>query len=209
MTASLTSSAPLPVVGSQLSDGTVDGQGHVAPGQELTHYAPDGLECYLVRPKNLIQGVVLDDVDRALVLTREQALTPNLLSLPDELQPPARPAGTKGSDGQVVVVDFNSTLKTLGLGPNTPGVVAYRDLSVKGSVREATSNLFATLRWAESLAGGYTNNNNNSNNNNNNMSVANRLLLLDVAAVRSGDEFGGGVGDRMFRSASGKVIELV
>ena len=160
----------------------ISGLGHVAPGQELTHYAPDGLQCFLVRAQQAKRGgggrddassshheAELDDVDLTFRCAAEDAC----------------------GAGGAVVVDFNGQLAKRKLGLGGVNVVAYKDLSAKGDVREATKNLFATLRWSENFA-----------------KNAERVLIADIAAFAPNDEFTGGIADRMFRSASGKVILL-
>ena len=148
----------------------VDGKGHVAPGQLLTHYAPDGMECFLVRPNKMKTNNPLDRLKHKVQNLDINAAT----------------------GGACVVIDFNGALAKCGLGEGRGGVVAYKDLSKKGVVKEAAKNLFAFLRWSEELK-----------------NEASRLLVADIAVVKEGDEGSvAGISDRCFRSASGKVIEL-
>jgi len=149
------------------SNGVGEGAGHIAPGQLLTHYAPDGMECYLVRPSSLVSPL-LSSVNSSQTLTADGATA-----------------------GGAVVIDYKGTLAGLGLGSSSPGVIQYRDLSPTGSPAEAASNLFAYLRWCEAFVGDVS-----------------KVLLCDVAAVGKGADEVQGVGDRMFRSASGKVMVL-
>jgi len=134
----------------------VCGVGHVAPGQLITHYAPDGLVCCIVSCEK---------------------------------------SGEAGKEGllekKTVVLDFNGHLAQRGLTIDNENVVAYKDLSVKGSVAEASKNLFAYLRWSETF--------NES---------AERLFLADVGVLMAQDDDVGGIEDRMFRAASGKRVQL-
>jgi hypothetical protein len=109
----------------------VKGEGHVAPGQLLTHYAPDGMDCFLVRPNKLKTNNELD-----------------------RLKHKVQELGVEGATGGAcVVIDFNGALAGCGLGEGCRGVVGYKDLSKKGIVKEAAKNLFAFLRWSEELRG--------------------------------------------------------
>mmetsp|Transcript_10424 Transcript_10424/g.18874 ORF Transcript_10424/g.18874 Transcript_10424/m.18874 type:complete len:529 (-) Transcript_10424:83-1669(-) len=145
--------------------------GHVAPGQLLTHYAPDGMECYLVRPSGLnLDADSLDDVNTNQRLDSVTALQTG-----------------------AVVIDFAGELAKKGLDEDHPSglVLDYKDLSPRGDPKEAAKNLFAYLRWSEQYQG-----------------RVGRVLLADIATICRTNDFVGGVADRMFRSASGKVILL-
>ncbi|GMI42622.1 hypothetical protein TrCOL_g4588 [Triparma columacea] len=109
----------------------VNGEGHIAPGQLLTHYAPDGMDCFLVRPNKLKTN---NELDRLKHKVQELDVE-----------------GATG--GACVVIDFNGALARCGLGEGSQGVVGYKDLSKKGIVKEAAKNLFAFLRWSEELRG--------------------------------------------------------
>ena len=131
--------------------------GHVAPGQGVTHYAPDGLVCFV--------------------------------------------AGERGDkmtlSKKTVVIDFNGSLAKRGFDTNSnPLVVGYKDLSAKGDVKEAAKNLFAYLRWCETVGQG-----------------AEVGIVADVGVVADDkdDDAGdaGGVMDRIFRACSGKRVVLV
>ncbi|GMH71497.1 hypothetical protein TL16_g05665 [Triparma laevis f. inornata] len=150
---------------------SANGAGHVAPGQLLTHYAPDGMECYLVRPSNLASDS-LDSVNSNQRLDTIGALQTG-----------------------AVVIDFAGELAKRGLDEDHPSglVLDYKDLSPRGDPKEAAKNLFAYLRWSEEYQG-----------------RVGRVLLADIATIcpTTESDFVAGVADRMFRSASGKVIIL-
>jgi hypothetical protein len=99
-----------------------------APGQLLTHYAPAGLECSLVRlpGESAGGGGPGHDVSRR---TAAELL--------------AEPA---------VVVDYQGRLAEAGINGTHPGVVGYKNLGA--DPRAAARGLFAALRWAEGVPGG-------------------------------------------------------
>jgi hypothetical protein len=87
--------------------------------------------------------------------------------------------------GSLVVVDFGGCLawaKTRG---------KYVNLSPSGNGVEAATNLFAALRWAETEAG-----------------AGATVLVPDLSAAAKVDEAVAAVWDRLFRSASGKLLGL-
>ena len=128
--------------------------GQEAPGQLITHYAPD-VPAFVVRRGE-----------------HGQAPSPELV------------ASVRGS----IVLDFGGYLRELA---DVDGgqCVAYRDLSPSGDTQEAARNLFAALRWTETVEG------------------AERVLMADlVAAAPETDEHAASVADRVFRAASGRVV---
>lgn len=80
-----------------------------------------------------------------------------------------------------VVVDFHGSLAWA-----RGQVLAYRELSNTGDVREAAAGLFDALRWSEGVRG------------------VGCVLLPDLCAVR--DEHAAAVADRLFRAASGRFV---
>ncbi|CAM9728132.1 unnamed protein product [Choristocarpus tenellus] len=82
-----------------------------------------------------------------------------------------------------VVIDFGGQLQAL-----RGTALAYKDLSPGGDAKEAAVGLFRSLRWAEAHAS------------------AERLLILGLPS-RSNDDLSGAVNDRIYRAASGKVIQ--
>lgn len=145
--------------------------GQQAPGQAITHYAPD-VPCFIV---NSLQ---LSESDHTTILSGPA--TPLSISQQDLA------AGT-------VVVDFNGSLSAL-----QSRVLAYRDLSSRGSASEAARALFDTLRWSEGVPG------------------AARVFIAGIplsASAESSDDFRVsdmtlGLVDRVFRAASGVSIDL-
>jgi len=132
--------------------------GEAAPGQLITHYAPD-VETFLVNPEEWTQ----EKYEAAL---ENSTLSPHL------------------DLSRAVVIDYGCHLSWL-----KGKVVAYSNLSPSSNMKEAGRNLFASLRWAETIEN------------------AKAVLLPDLS--KELDENAGGVADRMFRSASGKYSELV
>eukprot|EP00753_Platysulcus_tardus_P015556 PLAT5079.1.p1 GENE.PLAT5079.1~~PLAT5079.1.p1 ORF type:complete len:418 (+),score=122.10 PLAT5079.1:152-1255(+) len=83
---------------------------------------------------------------------------------------------------ETVVVDFAGQMA-----PLAALAAAYRDLSAEGDVMQAAKQLFATLRWAETVEG------------------ASHCALVDMSAGELGKaEHSAALFDRMFRAASGK-----
>ena len=116
-------------------EGLVDREGQEAPGQAVTHYAPD-VPCLMVQSVSSTtskggKGVVEPSKPRPcneIVQEGRLHLTESAL-----LQ-------------HVVVLDFGGCLRR-----HLPGgpFLAYKDLSPTGSHVEAARGLFAALRWAE------------------------------------------------------------
>ena len=97
----------------------------IAPGQGLTHYAPD-VRCFMLAGtlhRNAVLTPPCTDVDSSVLFT------------PEELR-------------AAVLIDFKSRHQAL-----SAAVLAYIDLSPSGSIEAAARELFGMLRWAESLSG--------------------------------------------------------
>lgn len=99
------------------------GDGEVAPGQAVTHYAPD-VPCYIIHSLQTTAPSSSSSSDNL----REISLSwPQLLS-------------------QVVLIDYGGSYQHL-----REKVLAYRDLSPMKDSIEAARNLFDTLRWSEGI----------------------------------------------------------
>lgn len=116
--------------GPYLCEGRETGSGQEAPGQAVTHYAPD-IPCFIVQ-SILLYGMVrcalikpaAADANRTVLLSRTQLRE------------------------EVVVIDYGNALSALdGM------TLAYRDLSVRKNAQEAARRLFDTLRWSEGVPG--------------------------------------------------------
>ena len=105
-----------------------EGRGQEAPGQAITHYAPD-VPCYLVRA--------------AGESTEAQGGEEQVLE-----QSAAELCGA-------VVLDFGGQLARAHSSLRG-GVLAYRELSRGGVPKEAAAQLFDALRWAELQTGATT-----------------------------------------------------
>ena len=109
-------------------------EGQEAPGQAVTHYAPD-VPCVVVSSICCIDGCKTS-------LRQESLLDHNdtlRLSLMDLSQ-------------HVVVLDFKGILMSSVMkirGDDATPFLAYWDLSLSGDYAIAARNLFAALRWAE------------------------------------------------------------
>ena len=133
------------------------GVGEEAPGQHLTHYAPDV-------PATLLKVVGKDRAADGIVV--------------DET-----PTDTVWKES--VVLDFGGALKSL-----EPKCLGYRDLSPAGDMDEAANQLFAALRWSESIDG------------------ATRVFVLDIDETSNNHAHRDAVKDRLFRSASGRSMTI-
>ena len=102
--------------------------GEQAPGQSITHYAPD-IPCFKV-------GTIKYEIDKSNIdhFNDNDSI---MISYPEKL-----------FKQTVVGIDFNGSLSKL-----TTSVLDYRDLSSQGNASEAARNLFEFLRWAENVEG--------------------------------------------------------
>ena len=82
-----------------------------------------------------------------------------------------------------MVIDFNGGLLWL-----KDSCLQYRDLSVKGDMAEAASNLFAFLRWSETVEG------------------ATNVYMIDINEDFNAHAHRDAVKDRLFRAASGRIV---
>lgn len=105
--------------------------GQVAPGQAVTHYAPD-VPCFIVDSlatgaKQKVEGEVSE-----YQVSREDHVVIKINS--------------EDLSAHTVVIDYAGQLRVLA---NT--ALAYRDLSPSGNSAEAARLLFDTLRWSEQI----------------------------------------------------------
>jgi L-threonylcarbamoyladenylate synthase len=129
-----------------------------APGQLITHYAPAGMETWVLRRQE--RGALA-----GAAAARWLALD-ELARLPIE---------------QCCVLDFGGALAEL-----RPRVRAYRDLAPDGATDTAARGLFDALRWTEGTGA--------------------RFVVVQDVSHDAGD-LAAGVADRIFRAASGKVVQ--
>ncbi len=104
-------------------------EGQVAPGQAVTHYAPD-VPCYIIRrltPSSSGSSAAASPEDRNFSFSSEQLAS------------------------KVVLVDYGQQYRNL-----ADKVLAYRDLSAEANSLEAARLLFDTLRWSELIPGAET-----------------------------------------------------
>ncbi len=97
-----------------------------APGQLITHYAPD-IDTWLVpkQSKAVELDASSDGSDLRVSFSSSPAVDPLVLE-------------------KCALIDFQGTLSAL-----RSHVLAYRDLSTEGNVEEAAQGLFDALRWTE------------------------------------------------------------
>ncbi len=142
---------------------SIDGQ--EAPGQAITHYAPD-VPCYMILSRVSISQNDSTPVGSGtgtdvLTLTREQLQS-------------------------TVIVDFGGKLLV-----DKQYALAHRDLSTDALPKEAASQLFDALRWAE-------------------LQQNAELVLITAPPTEGSDDeiLLGGLYDRMHRAASGNLVHL-
>jgi len=119
-----------PEEGWDTSGGTAFGSGQEAPGQAVTHYAPD-IPCFIVESIALFGVTGFPSmIEHAAAVARTMHVSRSQL------------------DTEVVIIDYGQALSALA------GIsLAYRDLSVRKNAQEAAHRLFDTLRWSESITG--------------------------------------------------------
>ena len=114
-------------------EGNSGQEGQQAPGQAITHYAPD-VPCMIVCAVHIAEDLApAPATTMSSSVDKEASLTINKVELRDGC----------------VVLDFgHSCLSVL-----EPLVLAYRNLSLSGCASEAAHDLFDGLRWAEAVPG--------------------------------------------------------
>eukprot|EP01029_Cantina_marsupialis_P021749 TRINITY_DN5263_c0_g2_i1.p1 TRINITY_DN5263_c0_g2~~TRINITY_DN5263_c0_g2_i1.p1 ORF type:complete len:441 (-),score=133.98 TRINITY_DN5263_c0_g2_i1:297-1619(-) len=179
----------------------------IAPGQMLTHYAPD-IDAYIVVDlirKNLKSGRQQDGEDGEAPLKRQRIEIEGEEELDIEGlfggetcvsvtngDPAAillsgfgvnSSIGAPIDVGSAVVIDFHGQLSDL-----STICLKYRDLSRTGNVVEACEKLFEYLRWTETVKG------------------AKHVLLADLSVVEN--EHAPALFDRMYRASSGRACKV-
>eukprot|EP01040_Poterioochromonas_malhamensis_P013089 gene13089-14358_t len=166
-----------------------ENQGEVAPGQAVTHYAPD-VPCFIVKSfteesssssSSSRQGDAIDERD--ITLSSEELLS------------------------SVILIDYGRKFESL-----APKVLAYRDLSPAKDSIEAARSLFDTLRWSEAIAGAkyvfVTPVEKKSDETGKEEIIEEQRLLLSSALSNGVDDMSLGVADRIFRAASGMYAHV-
>jgi L-threonylcarbamoyladenylate synthase len=102
--------------------------GQVAPGQAVTHYAPD-VPCFLLQQLTTSSNLS-EQVEESRNIAEDLCITPEQLK------------------EKVVLIDFHQQYHIY-----ADQVLAYRDLASTGDMRDAARELFTTLRWSEQIAG--------------------------------------------------------
>jgi len=166
--------------------------GQEAPGQAITHYAPD-VPCSIVAVLSTKEGSTLTNPSSPSVLPTTLFLTK------DELR-------------SVVIIDFAGQMSQI-----STFCLAYRDLSSSGCSAEGARNLFEALRWAELISGAtkiflprlfsapYADESVVD-------SVPAAMSAVLSSSLTPNSETGDmilGLADRIFRAASGVIIHLV
>uniref|UniRef100_A0A7S1Z841 Threonylcarbamoyl-AMP synthase n=1 Tax=Trieres chinensis TaxID=1514140 RepID=A0A7S1Z841_TRICV len=146
---------------------TADHVPNVAPGQTIRHYSPR-VRSYAISAGRYGRWTQTNG-DGASDLTEEET---------DLLR-------------RAAVVDFGGRLSAL-----AKDALAYRDLSVQGSSKEAASAVFEALRWAEDVGG------------------AERVYFPEIPKSGEGegdekddDALSDAVRDRLTRAASGEIVD--
>jgi hypothetical protein len=171
--------------------------GQEAPGQAVTHYAPD-VPCFIVSASS--------------TSTNTTTTTTSSNDGSSSGADPGRPLTLSPSTlrNSAVVIDFGQRLVHL-----APRCLAYRDLSASGDSAEAARNLFKFLRWAELVAGAervFIAEVSAAPQ----MPSAGGVHIDGSLSVGTGDKNGDGdvdmtlgVADRIFRAASGVRVALI
>lgn len=167
--------------------------GQQAPGQAITHYAPD-VPCYIVQKVTTV------------AVASGASIHEGVLPLP------LKQLSSSELKSCAVLVDFHGAFGEL-----RESSLAYRDLSVVGSSSEAARSLFDTLRWSEGVPGAkYVFIAAIPEIVSESASCAYRLREDggDVRTDTSAGDAGAadmtlGLVDRIFRAASGVAVELV
>eukprot|EP00607_Mallomonas_marina_P000390 CAMPEP_0182434998 /NCGR_PEP_ID=MMETSP1167-20130531/72979_1 /TAXON_ID=2988 /ORGANISM="Mallomonas Sp, Strain CCMP3275" /LENGTH=449 /DNA_ID=CAMNT_0024625495 /DNA_START=298 /DNA_END=1647 /DNA_ORIENTATION=+ len=179
---------------SKTGSNQVAGDGQEAPGQSVTHYSPD-VTCFMVSSLSVEERGASEGQSESSLLgeTRDSSETRHSSGPHDrhEIEIGARRDGRSGSlylsrddMNSTVVIDFNKTLTSL-----SSDCLAYRDLSPSGSVEEAARGVFEVLRWSEKQKG------------------ATCVLIAKIPVSIRGD-LAAGVSDRLFRAASGVMLNI-
>jgi L-threonylcarbamoyladenylate synthase len=168
--------------------------GQEAPGQAVTHYAPDNAVC--------LMSNIVDFSDKTSVDTGGE-LVDWIMSLEDLTS--------------TVVIDFGGQWQRLLERKPAIKLLALRDLSSSGSYAEAARNLFDTLRWAEMVPDvktimmapvlhameilGHSDTVAEG-------AAAQTLRVIQEGASTSDADIKFGLYDRQFRATSGKLVRL-
>lgn len=169
---------------SDISDEDVNNVGQEAPGQLITHYAPDA-PCYLLNSLKDMSGTLLS---RSFHIPAEMRYCPSIDSAISMFNPINQLLAVDKLRNEAVIIDFAQQLSWV-----TPWCLAYTDLSSSGDVAEAARNLFFTLRWAENVHG------------------ASIILIAPIITAHVGTEHESllpGLVDRIFRATSGVAVDI-
>jgi tRNA threonylcarbamoyl adenosine modification protein (Sua5/YciO/YrdC/YwlC family) len=177
------------------------GEGQEAPGQAVTHYAPD-VPCALVHSTTRGASKAASDTDSSssISISGVDDVGKNVLAL-----------SVSAFRDSAVVLDFQGTLMravSALRGDDGAPFLAYWDLSPSGDYAEAARSLFAALRWAEIQPGAQHILIAATTAANPNLSQQDKNGCIGKAA-REGDALKAGFEDRVFRATSGNNVELV
>lgn len=171
--------------------------GQQAPGQAITHYAPD-VPCFIVQKVTVLEA----GADAPVETVTNSSVQVRTLSVA-ELQSSA------------VLVDFHGAFGAL-----HTSALAYRDLSPQGSAAQAARHLFDTLRWSEGIAGAKyvfiaaipdSASSSSGGDKVHQMGVESeeKSDISGEAGVGAEADMTLGLADRIFRAASGVAVELM
>lgn len=183
------------------SNAGVATKGEQAPGQAITHYAPDNAVC-----------IIPEVVDVSRLSLEVDTCTPISADMRSDLLSWEMSTSDLKS---AVVLDFGGQWRNLlekcfrcNVDSSNTSILAYRDFSRSGSCKEAARSLFDVLRWAESVPGvkyvilAPILKHLRIQLNSTTSCGVDGTMAADVDGIREG------VQDRLFRSASGRVVSL-
>jgi L-threonylcarbamoyladenylate synthase len=179
-----------------------DTKGEVAPGQAVTHYAPD-VPCFIIKSLKInrndhpsssssICNGSSNDNNSSSASSSSTGENSRTLRLPwAQIQ------------SEVVLIDYGGKYSSLLSGK----VLAYRDLSIEKDSLEAARNLFDTLRWSESIPNAKYVLVAPIEKKNHELIDEQKQLIEEMG--ESENDMSLGVADRVFRAASGVFADIV
>jgi L-threonylcarbamoyladenylate synthase len=185
-----------------------DTKGEVAPGQAVTHYAPD-VPCFIIKSLKINNGndhpsssnsgsSNINNNSSSASSSSHTGENSRILRLPwTQIR------------SEVVLIDYGGKYSSL----LSDKVLAYRDLSIEKDSLEAARNLFDTLRWSESIPNAKYVLVAPIEKKNHELIDEQKQLIEEIDSNENENEnendMSLGVADRVFRAASGVLADIV